>query len=124
MDMVTPPFYYSFKDLPEDEKKDLPEARSVTWFEISLFYQMLFGEQKYVIMQNLNRLPKVPIAIVHGLGDALCPAGYAENLEKELKKLGYQVTADYVQSGHQIVNNPILEAVHKAVENFIVNSFP
>jgi len=96
----------------------LPEARSVGFWEVCMTYQFLFGKKPLDILGNISKLPKVPIAIVHGKGDLLCLAKFAEKLEKALLSNGYDVTAKYIDSGHKITNNPIREAVRDSAQAF------
>ena len=45
---------------------------------------------------QVKKLPKVPIAIVQGKGDDVCPPVYAQTLETLLRENGYDVDAVYV----------------------------
>jgi len=115
MDEIEPGFVEEFSEI--SSHRDLPEARSVAFWEVSVMYHFLF-EKELDLLANIQKLPKVPISIVHGKGDLLCPSTYAEMLENALKKHGYEVTASYIDSGHKISNNPIREGVRQAAERF------
>eukprot|EP00009_Paramoeba_aestuarina_P008123 CAMPEP_0201520672 /NCGR_PEP_ID=MMETSP0161_2-20130828/12029_1 /ASSEMBLY_ACC=CAM_ASM_000251 /TAXON_ID=180227 /ORGANISM="Neoparamoeba aestuarina, Strain SoJaBio B1-5/56/2" /LENGTH=351 /DNA_ID=CAMNT_0047919133 /DNA_START=98 /DNA_END=1153 /DNA_ORIENTATION=- len=101
-------------------EKDIAEARSVAFWEASLFYSLAFGDENayWDIIGNINKIPKVPIHIVHGTGDFLCPIEFAKKLENSFINNNFEIKCDYVDSGHKVANLPIREAVRKAVEEF------
>mmetsp|Transcript_28551 Transcript_28551/g.39528 ORF Transcript_28551/g.39528 Transcript_28551/m.39528 type:complete len:343 (-) Transcript_28551:111-1139(-) len=109
---------YKFNQIDE---KDIGEARSVAFWEAALMLKMLCGgpEGKGLdLISGVPKIPKVPIYIVHGKGDLLCPIEYAERLEKTFRENGFSVDAVYIDSGHKVSNEPILEGVRAAVEKF------
>jgi len=116
MDEVDIPFCDEFEEIRGH--KSLPEARSVAFWEITVMNHFLLDPTWNLLGANLRNIPKVPIDIVHGRGDLLCPSEYAEGLENALKDLGHQVRANYIDSGHRITNNAIMEGVREAVERF------
>lgn len=79
---------------------------------------MLWGSKPIDILADIPKLPKVPIAIVQGKGDDVCPPIFAQALEKELRSHGYDVHAAYVDDGHKVSGNAIRDAVRAAVERF------
>lgn len=101
--------------------EELEEARSVAFWEAHIFYEMLWGSKPLDILADIPNLPKVPIAIVQGKGDEVCPPIYAQALEKHLREHGYDVHAVYVDDGHKVTGNGIRDAVREAVERFADN---
>jgi len=98
----------------------LEEARSVSFWESHIFYEMFWGP-KPVNLLDVSKLPKVPIWIVQGLGDDVCPPIYAQGLEKKLKEAGFDVTSFYVEEGHKVTGkavNNIRNAVRTSVVRF------
>jgi len=118
MDECEPGFYSEFSQISHLHKDLLGEARSVAFWEVSLIHKMAFGTERYDILKNIQKIPKVPIEIVHGSVDFLCPSKYANMLEQSLKEHGYQVTANYVGDGHKIVGPLVKAGVREAVERF------
>jgi len=116
MDECEPGFCEEFSQI--SSHKDLPEARSVAFWEVSLILKMAHGKERLDLLGNIQKLPKVPIEIVHGKEDYLCPVKYAEMLENSLKEHGYQVNANYVGGGHKIVGPLVKAGVRDAVERF------
>jgi len=121
MDETDPGFCDDFSQI--SSYPYLPEARSIAFWEANVIQKFLYGQEPIDLLGGLVKLPKVPIEIVHGKGDLLCPMVYAELLENSLKSNGYSVTAHYIDSGHRVTNNPILEGVRAAVERFAKNYF-
>jgi len=101
----------------EIDPKNIEEARSVGFFEAHIFYEMLWGEKPIDVL-DVKKLPKVPITIVQGKGDDVCPPLYAQNLEKLLKAEGFDVTSYYVEDGHKVTGNNIRDAVRTGAVNF------
>jgi len=99
----------------------LGTARSVGFWESHIFYEMLWGPKPLDILGNISKLPKVPIAIVQGKGDEICPPVYAQNLERALLSHGYDVSAWYVDDGHKVTGGGIRTAVREAAERFAKN---
>jgi len=100
------------------DPKSLPEARSVSFWEAHIFYELLWGE-KALDLLDVDKLPKVPISIVQGKGDDVCPPIYAQNLEKKLIAHGFKVESFYVDSGHRcLTGNPIQNAVTNCAVKF------
>jgi len=116
MDECEPGFCEEFSQI--SSHKDLPEARSVAFWEVSLIHKMAYGTDRSDLLGNIKKLPKVPIEIVHGQEDFLCPKKYAEMLESKLKEHGYQVNSNYVGGGHKIVGPLVKAGVRDAVERF------
>lgn len=52
------------------------------------------------ILNNAARIPKVPISIVQGRWDMVCPPDAAWRLKKALEATGHQVDYNIVQAGH------------------------
>jgi fermentation-respiration switch protein FrsA (DUF1100 family) len=102
------------KILPEE----LEEARSVSFWESHIFYEMLWGSMPLDILGDIPKLPKVPISIVQGKGDDVCPPIFAQALEQALRSNGYDAHAAYVDDGHKVTGNAIRDAVRAAVEEF------
>lgn len=103
------------------KEEEIAEARSVSFWEAHIFYEMLWGSDPLDILGNIPLLPKVPISIVQGKGDEVCPPTFAQALEEALKKNGYQVHAAYVDDGHKVTGNGIRDAVRDAVLSFAKN---
>jgi proline iminopeptidase len=101
----------------------IEEARSVAFWEAHIGYQLCFGNNPVDLIAGVSRIPKVPIEIVHGKGDFLCPVRYAQRLEEALLASGHDVKATYIESGHKVVNAPILEGVKNAVNRYAERYF-
>jgi len=116
MDECEPGFCSEYSQVSSN--KDLGEARSVAFWEVSLILQMAYGKDRYDLIKNIDKLPRVPIEIVHGSVDFLCPIGFANMLEQSLKEHGYSVNANYVGGGHKIAGPLVRTGVREAVERF------
>ncbi len=101
------------------DPKQLPEARSVAFWEAHVFYEMLWGERP-VNLLDVGGLPKVPVYIVQGKGDDVCPPTYARMLESLLRGAGFDVNAAYVDDGHQVSGSGIKGAVRLVLRKFIL----
>jgi len=102
--------------------EELEEARSVSFWESHIFYEMLWGSKPVDILGDIGKIPDVPISIVQGKGDEVCPPTFAKNLEKALRDSGHsKVDAAYVDDGHKVTGNAIRDAVRDAVERFALN---
>jgi len=94
----------------------LEEARSVAFWESHIFYEMLWGDSPVNIL-DVSLVPDVPIFIVQGKGDEVCPPIYAQNLEKLLIESGHRVTSFFVDDGHKVTGNAIRDSVrHSAIK--------
>jgi len=96
---------------------NLEEARSVAFFEAHIFYEMLWGDSA-VNLLDVSKIPKVPIYIVQGKGDEVCPPVFAQNLEKLLLSNGFDVTSFYVDDGHKVTGNAIRDSVRTSAIRF------
>jgi len=111
---------YKFNEIVPSQ---IEEARSVAFWEAHLMVVFAFREAIDLIA-GVHRIPNVPISIVHGKGDFLCPVKYAQKLEAALVASGHDdVTAAYIESGHKVSNEPILQGVKAAVERFAEKYF-
>jgi len=97
--------------------ENLEEARSVAFWEAHIFYEMLWGETP-VNLLDVSLIPDVPIYIVQGKGDEVCPPIFAQNLEKLLKESGHKVTSFFVDDGHKVTGNAIRDAVRFSTVKF------
>jgi len=104
----------------EIDPKNIEEARSVAFFEAHIFYEILWGD-KPIDFLNVDLLPKVPVWIVQGKGDDVCPPKYAQKLEELLTQKGFQVNATYVEDGHKVTGNNIRNSVRNAAVQFSTN---
>lgn len=96
----------------------LGEARSVAFWESHVFYEMLWGEDPVDILRDLVKIPRVPIYIVQGRGDEVCPPEFALNLEKLFRAHDYDVTAYYVDDGHKVTGSGIRDHVRLSAIQF------
>lgn len=100
------------------KEEEIEEARSVSFWEAHIFYEMLWGEKPLDILGDIPKLPKVPIAIVQGKGDDVCPPVFAKALEQRLLEHGYDVDAAFVDDGHKVTGDAIRDAVRDAIAKF------
>ncbi len=111
-------YEYSFFGVsPEDLEKDassfestFPEMRINSHYQANRFF--LEDEQ---ILKNTDSIKEIPITIVHGTHDVICPPAFAWRLHKRLANS----TITFVKDGEHISSDPgIQQALLKAVSNW------
>ncbi len=91
----------------EDPHKALPFAR----IESHYFQHNAFLPKDNYIMENVGVLQNIPIRIIHGRYDMVCPVKNAWELHKALPKSKLQIIPE---AGHSLFEPPILAAVIEA----------
>lgn len=97
----------SFVKKYEDPHKALPFAR----IEAHYFRNNAFLPTDNYIMENVTVLKDIPVRIVHGRYDMVCPVKNAWDLHKALPKSKLNIIP---QAGHSLFEPPILAAVIEA----------
>ena len=121
-------FYVFESNLADDDPADrldpyvineglFPEAISVSFFEARLFLRGTF-EEPIDLLANIGTLRSMPIWVVQGTGDGVCPDVYARQLVESFDKAGIRHTSRFVDAGHRSSSNGITEALLKSLVEF------
>jgi proline iminopeptidase len=96
-----------------------PEAVTVSFFECRLLLRGTF-EDPVDLLGAVGKLGKVPVWVVQGIGDGVCPDVYARQLEKRLNDEGISSISRFVDAGHRASSNGIALALQESLEEFCV----
>lgn len=99
------------------------EERSVGLWETQMFNQITKSID-LLHDDRLSKLASLPIKIVHGKQDTLCPAQVAENLTRELRNFGTCVDLSLIEGGqHSPYSHPaMIDALVRATDQFAVSA--
>jgi proline iminopeptidase len=96
-----------------------PEAVSVSFFECRLFLKGTF-EDPVDLLGDVGRLSGMPLWVVQGTGDDVCPDIYARQLVQRFDEEGVVHSARFVDAGHRASSNGIALALQECLEEFYV----
>lgn len=82
-----------------DKETGKAHFESTGLLETYYFVNNCFMEEGF-ILNNVTRIPKVPISIVQGQYDMVCPPQYAYRLRRALENTGHEVAWNLVIAGH------------------------
>lgn len=103
-------YEYSFFNLPTEElKKELSDIKTVyPEMRLNMHYQAnrFFLEDNQII-NNIQSIKNIPVTIVHGKNDLICPPESAENLHKHLSNSELIL----VEAGHLLSDPEIKQAL-------------
>ena len=109
--------YSFFGMLPDEVKNEIEKSKSVIpEMRINTFYQAnrFFLEDDQILI-NAERIKNIPVTIIHGTRDIICPPEFAWKLYKKLSN----AELIYVQDAGHLSSDPkIREALLKAVNNW------
>lgn len=103
----------SFIKKYEDPQKALPFAR----IEAHYFKNNAFLPSDNFILANTDKLTHIPVDIVHGRYDVVCPVKNAWQLHNVLPKSRLFIVPD---AGHSLFEEPILKQVVKSAKEIFV----
>lgn len=89
------------------ETKDYP-FESIGLIEAHYFINNCFMPEGF-ILEHTNRIPKIPISIIQGRWDMVCPPDAAWRLKGALESTGHQVDYNIIQSGHSKTDQAMLK---------------
>ena len=69
------------------------------------------------LIKDINKLPKVPTAIIHGRYDIICPVDQAWKLQKVLPKAKFEIIP---MSGHHSSEDGILSKLIECTDKFVL----
>ncbi|MCJ7552324.1 MAG: prolyl aminopeptidase [Ignavibacteriaceae bacterium] len=111
-------YEYSFFNLSSDELNKALENMDLVFKEmrINIFYQAnrFFLEDNQII-KNIDSIKHLPVSIVHGSGDLICPPASAFNLHKHLSNSTFVLVPE---AGHLSSDHKIQQALIEAVNNW------
>ena len=86
---------------PEEVDRETQDAHfeSIGLLEAYYFVNNCFMEEGF-LLKNAGHIPKVPISIVQGQYDMVCPPLYAYKLRRALEQTGHEVAWNLVLAGH------------------------
>lgn len=123
-------FYVFESNLADDDPADrldpyvidealFPETVSVAFFEARLFLRGTFEEPVDLLAARaVEQLRGLPIWIVQGTGDGVCPDVYARQLVQCLDEAGIANTSRFVDAGHRASSTGIAAALRESLEEF------
>lgn len=94
-----------------------PEAVTVSFFECRLFLRGTF-EEPVDLLAAVGKLKQVPVWVIQGMGDGVCPDIYARQLVQRLDEEGITNKSFFVDAGHRASSNGIFLALQEALEEF------
>ena len=110
-----------------DESK-FEEAQSVAFFEARLFLNGVYelSSDQLDLLENTKKLREiggsdpyhVPVWVVQGTGDAVCPDKFAHLLVDKLKNAGVLMAAHFVDAGHKASSDGIKKQLQVVVKEF------
>ena len=106
-------FAPSIKQKPDNEE---PLDINPYLIEVDYTLNRCYIEENQ-ILKNINKIPNVPIYIIHGKGDFVCPQYQAYDLTQALKKIGREVNYHETLSGHAGSEENTLAAVLNATNS-------
>jgi proline iminopeptidase len=98
-----------------NNKSDNNEPLNINPYLIEIDYTLnrCYIEENQ-ILKNINTIPHVPIYIIHGKGDFICPQYQAYELTQALKKIGHEINYQETLAGHAGSEENTLAAVLNA----------
>jgi len=109
-----------------DESK-FEEAQSIAFFEARLFLNGVYelSSDQLDLLEDTKKLKEigrdpylVPVWVVQGTGDAVCPDKFAHMLVDKLKNRGVLVAAHFVDAGHKSSSDGIKKQLQVVVNEF------
>jgi len=110
-----------------DESK-FEEAQSVAFFEARLFLNGVYelSRDQLDLLEDTKKLTEtggsapyhVPVWVVQGTGDAVCPDKFAHMLVDKLKNAGVLMAAHFVDAGHKASSDGIKKQLQVVVKEF------
>ena len=110
------------------DKSKFEEAQSVAFFEARLFLNGVYelSSDHLDLLENTKKLREiggsdpyhVPVWVVQGTGDAVCPDKFAHLLVDKLKNAGVLVAAHFVDAGHKASSDGIKKQLQVVVKEF------
>lgn len=94
-----------------------PEAITVSFFEARLFLRGTF-EDPVDLLTEIKKLSGMPVWVVQGTGDGVCPDEFARNLVQCLDDAGIANNSRFVDAGHRASSNGISLALQVSLEEF------
>lgn len=109
--------------LLDESAKPTGEERSVGLWETQMFDQII-KRIDLLDESRMRKLATMPIKIVHGKQDTLCPVSVAKSLTRKLKQLGASVALSLIEGGqHSPYSHPgMIDALVRATDQFAVSS--
>lgn len=116
-------------DLDKIDESLYAEAQTVSFFEARLFLKGVYesSREEFDLLGSVSSLSTVetdknhhhvPVWVVQGTGDAVCPDKFARMLVTELEKAGVLQTAYFVEAGHKATSTGIRDKLIEAVHEF------
>ena len=110
-----------------DESK-FEEAQSIAFFEARLFLNGAYelSSDQLDLLEDTKKLKEtggsdpyhVPVWVVQGTGDAVCPDKFAHMLVDKLEKAGVLMAAHFVDAGHKSSSDGIKKQLQVVVKEF------
>ena len=110
-----------------DESK-FEEAQSIAFFEARLFLNGAYelSSDQLDLLEDTKKLKEtegsdpyhVPVWVVQGTGDAVCPDKFAQMLVDKLDKAGVLMAAHFVDAGHKSSSDGIKKQLQVVVKEF------
>ena len=104
-------------ELSEEEKKELfLEA----FLHSALIPSMAFGSESVDLLEDLSPLKNIPVWMVHGIDDTICPVSYADLLGTKLEQQNVRLQS-YIRiegAGHSCSEPGIFEALKTCIDDY------
>ncbi len=100
------------------EFEENQKALSVARIECHYFMNNAFFETPNFLIENANKIRKIPTVIIHGRYDVVCPVKNAFDLHAVLPEAELKIIPD---AGHAVDEPGILKALLEATEKFKIH---
>jgi proline iminopeptidase len=107
VDNPTPENLILMLKLPRKAKELSPTVRSHAIFEV-LFFKYFPEEMNLLDSKRLRKMSHIPVKIVQGAQDSVCPPEIAQELTTELKKAGGNVDLKILEGEKHSPNTPAM----------------